>query len=148
MKKYVGRLTGKERGRLSGLIRKGRGAARKRAHAQVLLKADAGELGPAWIDRRIAEAVGVGVRTVESIQQRFVEEGPESALERRKQCRPSRQRVLDGKKEAKLIAISCGKAPEGRVRWTLRLLADRLVELDIVESISYETVRRTMKKTS
>ena len=87
-------------------------------------------------------------RTVENIRQRFVEEGLESALLRKKQCRPSRERLLDGAKEAKLTAICCSKAPDGRRRWTLQMLADRLMQLNLVESISYETVRRTLQKTS
>lgn len=148
MKIYVVRLSGAEREYLRDLVRKGKIAARKRMHAQVLLRADVAEGGPGWTDVRIAEALGVGVRTVESIRQRSVEEGLESALNRKKQCRPSRERLLDGEQEAKLIAISCGAPPSGRERWTLRLLADRLVALEVVESISYETVRQAMKKTS
>ncbi len=123
MKRYVVRLSGAEREYLRDVARKGKVAARKRMHAQVLLRADVGEGGPGWTDVRIAEALGVGVRTVETIRQRSVEEGLESALNRKKQCRPSRERLLDGEQEAKLIAISCGEPPSGRERWTLRLLA-------------------------
>jgi transposase len=136
------------RGRLERLVSVGKGAAAKLTHARVLLQADQSAAGPEWTDARIAEGLGVTTRTVENIRQRFVEEGLESALMRKKQCRPSRQRLLDGPKEAKLTAICCSKAPDGRRRWTLQLLADRLVELNIVESISYETVRRTLQKTS
>ena len=147
-KKYMVRLTEEERAGLERLVFKGRAAARKRTHAQVLLKADAGEHGPAWTDEQIVEAFEVGGRTVQSIRQRFVEEGLHAAIERKKQCCPSRQRVLDGEKEAKLVAICCSKAPEGRGRWTLRMLGDELVRLEIVDSISHETVRQTLKKTS
>jgi len=145
-KKYIVRLTDEERGRLAALVSKGRAAARKLTHARVLLKADAD--GPAWTDERIAEALDVGRRTVENIRRRLVEEGFEAALNRKKRCRPPREKILDGEREAKLIALACGRPPEGRKRWTLRLLSDKLVELDIVEAISYETVRRTLKKTS
>ena len=117
-------------------------------HARVLLQADQSAAGPGWADARIAEGLGVTTRTVENIRRRFVEQGLQAALERKKQCRPSRERLLDGAKEAKLVAICCSKAPNGRRHWTLQLLADRLVELNIVDSISYETVRRTLKKTS
>lgn len=147
-KRYVVRLTERERAGLVQLVSKGRVAARKRAHAQVLLKADAGGHGPSWTDERIVEAFEIGARTVQSIRKRFVEEGLDAAIERRKQCRPSRQRVLDGAKEAKLIAVCCSKAPAGRTRWTLRMLGDELVRLEIVESISHETIRQALKKTS
>lgn len=145
-KRYVVRLTDREREELTGLVSKGKAAARKLTHARVLLKADAD--GPAWTDQKIAEALDVGRRTVENIRRRLVEEGFEAALNRKKRCRPPREKILDGEKEAKLIAVACGEPPEGRARWTLRLLSDRLVELDIVEEVSYETVRRTLKKTS
>lgn len=146
MRKYVVRLTSEEKERLERLLAKGRAAARKLSHARVLLKANAD--GPGWTDEEIAEALDVGLRTIESIRQRFVEEGLDAALNRKKQVRPSLERMLDGEKEAKLIALSCGAPPEGRARWTLRLLADRFVELKIVDSISHETVRRALKKTS
>lgn len=145
-KKYVVRLTDGERAQLTALISKGKTAARKLTHARMLLKADVE--GPGWTDERIADALAVGRRTVENIRKRLVEKGLEAALNRKKRCRPPRERILDGEKEAKLIALACGKPPEGRVRWTLRLLSDTLVELDIVEAISYETVRQAMKKTS
>lgn len=145
-KRYVVRLTGEERERLERMVSAGKAAARKLAHARVLLKADAD--GPAWTDVGIAEALEMGVRTVESIRKRFVEEGLEAALNRRKQSRPSVARKLDGAAEARLVAVACSAPPEGRKRWTLRLLADRLVELEIVEAVSHETVRQAMKKTS
>lgn len=147
-KKYVIRLTEEERVGLTGLVNTGKVAAGKRRHAEILLKADAGPLGPACSDAQIVAALGVGERTIQAVRQRCVEEGLEAALVRRRQCRPSRQRILDGAKEAQLVAVCCGQAPAGRVRWTLRMLADRLVELEVVEDISYETVRRTLKKMS
>ena len=147
-KRYVVRLEAEERARLERLVSVGKGAAAKLTHARVLLQADQSAAGPGWTDARIAEGLGVTTRTVENLRQRFVEEGLESALVRKKQCRPSRERVLDGAGEAQLTALCCSKAPDGRRRWTLQLLADRLVELNIVDSISYETVRRTLQKTS
>ena len=148
--KYVVRLDEQERQQLVDLVKKGKRkvAANKRLHAQILLKADEGSAGPAWIDTRVAEAFDVHPRTVHNVRRRFVEEGLESALNRKKQVRPSRHRLLDGEAEARLIAIACGAPPEGRTRWTLHLLADRLVELRMVDSISHETVRQTLKKTN
>jgi transposase len=147
-KRYVVTLDATERRELAELVKAGKVAAKKRTHAQMLLLADAGPRGPAWKDEAVAEACSVSVRTVENIRKRLVLEGLESALNRKPQARPSRQKILDGEKEAKLIAVCCGKKPAGHARWTLRLLADRLVELDIVESISHETVRQCLKKTS
>ena len=147
-KRYVVRLEPGERAVLERLVSVGRGVAAKLTHARMLLQADQSAAGPGWTDARIAEGLGVTTRTVENIRERFVEEGLEVALVRRPQCRPSRERLLDGAKEAKLTAICCSKAPDGRKRWTLQMLADRLVELKIVDSISYETVRRTLQKTS
>ena len=148
MKKYKVTLTAAERQQLSQLIASGNAAARKLTHARALLKADAGPGGPAWTDQRIAQAVEVSVATVERLRQRFVEQGLDAALDRKKQDRPSRLRTLDGKAEARLIALACAEPPAGRVRWTLRLLADKLVELEIVETVSTETIRRTLKKTN
>ena len=102
----------------------------------------------AWSDGQIVAALGVGERTIQAVRERCVEDGLEAAVVRRPQCRPSRQRILDGAKEAKLVAVCCSKAPAGRARWTLKMLADELVRLEIVEEISYETVRRTLKKMS
>ena len=121
---------------------------KKRKRAHVLLKADESPDGPAWMDRRIAEAFDVSVVTVEKIRKSYVLEGLAAAIERKKQCRPSRQPVLDGGKEARLVALCCGTVPAGHGRWTLSLLADKLVELKIVERISRETVRQALKKTS
>lgn len=145
MKKYVVRLSEAERQQLGALLTKGKAAAYKIKHANILLKADAD--GPAWSDQRIAEAFRCHVRTVENVRRRCVLEGLEAALERKKQARPPRQRKLDGEGEARLIAVACSPPPEGRARWTLKMLADRLVELDVVDSISDQTVRRTLKKT-
>ena len=125
----------------------GKGAASKLTHARILLKADAAPGGPGWTDDRIAEAVEVSAATVERVRQRFVEQGLEAALGRKPQDRPSRPRKLDGRAEARLIALACSKPPEGRTEWTMQLLADKLVELEIVASVSDETVRRTLKKT-
>ncbi len=146
-KKYIIRLSADERQMLSKLSRSGKAAARKITRARVLLKADAGECGPGWTDRRIAEALDVGVRMIENVRRRCVEEGPEAALGRTWPDRPA-QRKLDGAGEARLVAIACSKPPTGRGRWTMRLLADELVVLHVTDSISDETVRRMLKKTS
>ena len=147
MKKYKVTLTAQERERLAGLIAAGKAAARKLTHARVLLKADAADGSPAWPDQRIAEAVEVSVATVERVRQRFVEQGLEAALVRKKQDRPSRQPVLDGAAEARLIALACSGPPQGRKEWTMQLLADKLVELRVVTAVCDETVRRCLKKT-
>jgi transposase len=148
MKKYKVTLTAEERRQLSELIATGKAAALKLAHARILLKADAADGGPAWPDERIAAAVEVSIATVERVRQRFVELGLEAALTRKRQDRPSRERKLDGRAEARLIALACSAPPEGRKEWTMRLLADQLVELEIVDAVSDETVRRVLKKTS
>jgi transposase len=147
MKKYKVTLTAEERQQLSELIAAGKGAAQKLAHARILLKADAAAGGPAWPDARIAEAVEASVATVERVRQRFVEQGLEAALGRKKQGRPSRERKLDGRAEARLIALACSAPPEGRKEWTMQLLADKLVELQVVGAVCDETVRRALKKT-
>ena len=145
-KKYRVRLSGEERKHLQKLVRQGKAHARKLLYARILLKADEG--GPAsWTDQRIADALEVSVATVARQRRRFCEEGLEIALLPKKPGRP-RRRVLDGRAEAHLIALACSNAPEGRDHWPLRLLADRMVELGYVESLSYETVRRTLKKTA
>ena len=146
MKKYIVTLTNDERQSLHGLISAGKASALKLTHARILLKADVADGGPAWPDGRIAEAVESSVPTVERVRQRFVEQGLDAALVRKTQARPSRQRALDGRAEAKLIALACSQPPDGRKAWTMRLLADKLVELDVVPSISDETVRRSLKK--
>ncbi len=143
-KRYVVELELEERARLERMVSVGKRAAAKLTHARVLLQADQSAAGPGWTDARIAEGLGLTTRTVENIRRRFVEQGLQAALERKKQCRPSREGLLDGAKEAKRVAICGSKAPNGRRRWTLQLLADRWVELNIVDSSSYETVRRTL----
>ena len=147
MKKYRVTLTADEREHLTGLIAAGKAAAKKLAHARILLKADQADGGPGWTDEQIADAVEVSVATVERVRQRFVEQGLDAALDRRKQDKPSRERKLDGAGEARLVALACSKAPAGRVAWTLQMLADKLVELKVVESICPETVRRALQKT-
>jgi transposase len=148
LKRYIVTLTADERQALHDLIAAGKAAAQKLAHARILLKADAAEGGPAWPDHRIAEALEVGVATIERVRRRFVEQGLEAALTRKAQERPSRVPTLDGRAEARLIALACSAPPEGRKAWTMRLLADKLVELEIVPAVSDETVRRALKKTS
>jgi transposase len=145
--KYVVRLEAEEWQQLTALVSKGRGAAAVLRRARVLLKADVGQHGPGWTDQKIVEAVDVSQSTVYRVRQAFVEEGHEAALYRKKPT--GRQyRKLDGRQEAHLIAVACSAPPRGRNRWTLKLLADKLVDLEIVESIGTETVRRTLKKTN
>jgi len=147
-KKYIVRLDQEERESLRKLVRAGKAAARKISRARVLLKADAGTGGPGWTDQRIAETLEVGVRTVENLRRCCVEEGLEVALVDKPRSDRPWQRKLDGVGEAKLVALSCSEPPSGRARWTLELLGDALVALKVTDSISYETVRRTLKKTS
>ncbi len=146
MKRYVVTLTPEGRQSLLDLIAAGKAAAKKLAHARILLKADAADGGPAWADGPIAQAIEVSIATVERVRQRFVEQGLEAALARKPQARPSHERALDGRAEARLIALACSAPPDGRKAWTMRLLADKLVELEVVPSISDETVRRALKK--
>ena len=147
MKKvFIVRLTETERSELDALVRKGKASALTIARARILLKADQGKDGEAQTDAQVAEALSVAAKTVFNVRRRWVEEGLEAALRRKKQDCPSRPRKLDGVAEAKLVAACCGPAPQGRARWTLRMLAGKLVELEVVPSISPETVRRTLKK--
>lgn len=147
MKKvFIVRLTQTERAELEALVRKGRASALAIARARILLKADQGKDGEARPDVQIAEALGIVAKTVFNVRRRWVEEGLEAAIRRKKQDCPSRSRKLDGVAEAKLVATCCGPAPQGRARWTLRMLADKLVEFEVVQSISPETVRSTLKK--
>jgi len=148
MEKYIVELTSAEQKELAQLVSKGKAAARKITHARILLQANESQDGPAWTDEQISEAFGIHTNTIHGIRRRFVEHGLQAALERKKQDRPSRKRVVDGDVEAHLIALRCGDPPEGRNQWTLRLLADKLVELEIVPSICHETVRQALKKTS
>jgi transposase len=144
--KYIVRLTEEERNQLKEIITKGKKVAYKIKHANILLKTDTD--GPTWQDEAIAQAFSVHLSTVGCIRKRFVEQGLEAALGRKKQEKPSREPTFDGVSEAHLIALSCSKPPEGSSRWTLRLLADKVVELEIVDKVSYETVRQTLKKTN
>ena len=146
-KKYIVTLTEAERRMLQAMLSKGKAAARKLTHARILLKADVSAGRPACSDDEIAQGLEVGRVTVERVRKQFVEDGLDAALERRK---PRREylRKLDGDGEAHLIALACSQAPQGRSRWTLRLLADRMVVLEQVDHLSYETVREVLKKTS
>jgi transposase len=146
-KKYRVTLRAQERAELEAMISKGKAGARQLAHARVLLQSDEADAAPARTDREVASALDLSARTVERVRQRFVEEGIESAL-RPKPTKRIYARALDGAQEAHLIALACSSPPDGKGRWTLRLLAERVVELGYVESVSYETVRRTLKKTS
>src|SRR3989304_1256470 len=145
--KYVVRLTGEEREELAAVVGRGKGAGGKRRRAQVLLKADAGVTGSGRTDQEICEALDVSVGLVQEVRQGYVEHGLNAALEWKPKSR-HRPRKLGGEREARLIAVACGPAPEGRARWTLRLLADKLVELEIVDSIGQDAVRRRLKKTN
>jgi len=144
---YIVTLTNEERKALHELISSGKAAARKLSHARILLKADSSEGSPGWNDTTISQALDVGTATVERVRKRFVEEGLEASLGRR---RPRREykRKLDGDGEAHLIALACSESPQGYARWTLRLLADRMVALGYIDELSYQTVRRVLKKTN
>jgi hypothetical protein len=145
-KKYIIRLTDEERNVCQAVVKKLKGSSEKVRRAQILLKADAD--GPGWPDGRIAEAFDGRVQTVENLRKRLVTEGFEDALERKKRQEPPRACKLDGEAEAKLIAMRLGKPPAGYGHWSLQLLAEEMVALEIIDAISYETVRRTLKKTA
>ena len=142
-KKYVVDLSAEERKELERLVRCGKDSARRIRWAQALLKADAG-----WTDQKISEAFDISIRTMQRIRQRFVEEGIRVALGARTRKPKPHTRKLDGEKEARLIALACSEPPQGHTRWTLRMLADRMVELCYVDTVSHETVRRVLKKTN
>ena len=144
-KKYIVRLTVKERRALREIVRTLNGSSQKVRRAQMLLKADAA--GPAWTDERIAEAFDSRTRTVEKLRERFVTEGFEQTIDGKPRQKPPTEKVLSGKQEARVIALRLGPPPQGYANWSLRLLARKVVELEIVEAISHETVRRTLKKT-
>jgi transposase len=131
---------------LSKRIASGHGSARELAHARILLKADEGSGGPAWRDEEVGRALDVSIATIERVRKRFVADGLAAAVRRKRPAREYR-RALDGEAEAHLVALSCSKPPKGRTRWSMRLLATRLVELRVVAAVSDETVRRTLKKT-
>ena len=146
-KKYIVTLTDEERTVLEELVNKGKNPAYKVNHARILLLADTNESGRGWRDRDISQALKISVATIERVRQRLVEEGLEAALNRKKQ-QNRRQALLDGEKEAHLIALTCSSPPDGQGRWTMKMLAERMVQLGYVESISNETVRQTLKKTN
>lgn len=146
-KKYKVTLTDDEREDLITLVNKGKAAARKITRARILLLADESEAGASWSDDRIVEALGVSRRTVERTREKCVESGLEAALNHKRTQRPQSKR-LDGEAEARLVQLACTDAPDGRERWTMQMLADKLIELEIVETISDETVRTTLKKTN
>lgn len=147
-KRYKVHLLPEERAELQRIVSTGKAAALKRRRAQILLKADQGPQGPAWTDAHICEALDVGQLTVTRTRKTFVLEGFEATLQRKKRQHPPVPRKLDGDGEAQLIALACSKPPAGHTTWTMQLYADKLVELQVVESISEETVRRTLKKMS
>lgn len=144
--RYRVTLTRQEREELEALTKRGKTHARRFIHARALLLCDAGPHGPAWTVADTAAALGVTSRTIEHLKKRFVEEGLAAALERRPREKPPREVIFDGAFEARLIALACSEAPEGRRRWTVRLLADKAVELNIAQTVSHMTVQRTLKK--
>jgi transposase len=146
-KKFVVRLSQDEREQLMALVKSGKASALKLVRARILIKADQQKRGPAWTDGEIAEAVEVSMKTVFNVRRKWVEHGLDAALERKPPDAPAKPRKLDGNVEAKLVATCCGPPPKGRAKWTLRLLAAKLVELEAVDSISPETVRQALKKT-
>jgi hypothetical protein len=148
MKKYMVRLEAEERSRLKQLVGAGRAAAYRIRHANILLAVDQSQEGSKMTDVEAARAFNASVRSIESLRKRLVEEGLDAALDRKKPVSPSIEKIFDGEKEARLIAIACGPKPQGRARWTLELLADRVVALKIVDRCSPQTIMRTLKKTS
>jgi hypothetical protein len=147
VKKYVVRLSGEEREQLETLIRKGKGPAQRLLKARILLKADVSEGGDGWSDSRIIEALETGASMVYRVRKQLVEEGLEAVLSRKQRTMPAIARIFDGEKEAKLIALACSEPPKGRARWSLRLLENKVVELDIVDRASDSTIGRVLKKT-
>jgi hypothetical protein len=145
-KKYIVRLTDVERESLAGLVKKLKGSSQQVRRAQILLKADVN--GPAWTDQRIADAFGCRRQTVENVRERLVTEGFEATVYGKRPAEPPRKPSLDGKQQAKVIALRLGPPPKGFANWSLRLLAEKAVELAIVPAISHETVRRALKKTA
>ena len=148
MKKHIVRLSRDEREKLKKLTTSGRGPAQIFTRARILLKADQSADGPGWPDEKISEASDVTVQTVERVRKQLVEEGCDAVLSRREYKQKVSRKKIDGDMEAHLIALSCSDPPEGRARWTLRLLADTVVELGYVENISHEAIRQTLKKTN
>jgi len=146
--RYRVTLTEQERKELEALTKRGKTHARRFIHARALLLSDAGTAGPSWSVADTAEALGISSRTIEHLKKRFVEEGLDSALERKQREKPPREVRFDGAFEARLIAMACSDVPEGHSRWTVRLLADKAVELNFAESVSHMTVQRVLKKTN
>ena len=144
-KKYIVRLSAEERDTLKRVVKKLQGTSQKVRRAQILLQADVN--GPNWTDKRIAEVFTCRIRTVETIRQRLTERGFDETLNGKQRATPPTEKLLDGKQEAKIIAMRLGPPPKGYANWSLRLLARKIVALEIVDSISHETVRRTLKKT-
>ena len=147
VKKYVVLLSGEERERLEALLRKGKSPARRQLKARILLKADVSESGEGWSDSRIIKALETSASMIYRVRKQLVEEGFEAVLSRKRRATPPVPKIFDGEKEAKLIALACSKPPKGRVRWTLRLLENKVVELGIVDRASDSTIGRTLKKT-
>lgn len=143
-KKYIVRLTRDERVRLETLVKTGKAAAYRRHHAQILLKANVGDGGPGWVDQKIKDAFSVSIRCVERLRKRLVEQGLDAAIERAKRSHDHRK--FTGEHEAHLVTLACSKPPLGQSRWTLRLLASTMIRLEHADSMSYETVRRVLKK--
>jgi Homeodomain-like domain len=148
VKKYVVKLSEAERNRLDEMIHKGKSSAQTLMKARILLKADVSEAGEGWSDSRIIEALDTSATTVYRTRQQLVEAGFEAVLSRKQRARPPVSPIFDGEKEAQLIALTCSQPPEGRARWTLRLLEEKVVELDIVDRASDSTICRVLKKTS
>ena len=146
VKKYVVQLSGEERERLETLIRKGKSPARLLLKSRILLKADVSQVGEGWSDSRIIEALETSESMVYRVRKQLVEDGFEAVLSRKQRAMPAIDRIFDGEKEAKLIALACSKPPKGRVRWTMRLLENKVVELNIVDRASDSTIGRTLKK--
>lgn len=146
--RYRVTLTEQERQELDAITKRGKTQARKVIHARALLLCDAAAGGPAWTVADTAEALGISSRSIEHLKKRFVEEGLEAALERKPREKPPRDVTFDGAFEARLIALACSEAPTGHRRWTVRLLADKVVELNVVSSVSHMTVQRALKKTN
>ena len=147
-KKYVVELSSDEREHLEGLISKGKSSAKAILKARILLKADQGSLGPSWTDGRIIEALDSNASMVTGVRRQLVEEGLEAVLARKKRLHPPIQPIFDGEAQARLIALACSEPPAGHARWSIRLLADKVVELEIVERAHFNTVGRALKKTA
>jgi transposase len=147
VKKYIVRLSKEERDQLNELIRKGKSPAKRQLKARILLKADVGKHGEGWSDGKIIKALNTSIPMVYRVRQQLVEEGLEAVLSRKQRAIPPTPPIFDGAKEARLITLACSRAPEGQARWTLKLLANKLVALEIVEAASPSTVSRVLKKT-